>query len=78
MEKMRKQIHTAILNANTLQEAVQAVRALEQSSKELHDFINEPIITKDIVGSLAAKFGGYRESIAQLLATQDAKQYVQR
>jgi|GEM_PF-4598503 len=46
MEQMKKQIRIALDSANTVQEAVQAVHALEQSSKEFHEFINESIIIR--------------------------------
>jgi len=75
--EMKKQLITAQMTVHTLQEAVYAVQMLEQSNDELHEFINELPITQDIVSGLAAKFGGYCETIAQLLGTEGAKQYVQ-
>src|ERR1700722_8532248 len=76
MEKMKEQICTTIMSAHTVQEAVQGVHTLARINTEFNNaFINKPLITRDIVGLLVAKFGGYHENIAQLLATKGAKHY---
>jgi len=70
------QIMMAIRTADSLEQAVQAIRALAASNKDFNTIINDAKTTKDIIHMLVAQFGGYHETVAKALATQGAQQYI--
>src|SRR5258705_5293590 len=58
-----------------VQQAALTIQALEISCKGFDQVINDDKVTKNLVKILKVKFGGYHETIAQILATKGAQEY---
>jgi hypothetical protein len=74
--EMKAQIIMGIETAKSLPEAVGAIRALTETNTTLHELINDVKVTRGLVNMLVAKFGGYHETVASMLKTPGAKEYI--
>ena len=52
------------------------LRALSCVNKKYHAYVNNPIITRNNINNLARKLGNYNSTIAKLLKTTGAKNYL--
>src|SRR5262245_58299811 len=59
--------------SQTLQEAIDGLRQLTLVNNAFHDVISDVKNTKHLIALLVAKFGGYHENVARLLATSGAQ-----
>ncbi len=74
-KELKQEIIVLLTTSDTLEEAIEAVRALTETNKELNAIVNNPITTRTLVRIMAQKFTAPSEYIAMKLSTQGSANY---
>ena len=76
-KEIKGHIVFALAQSDTIEEVVNAIHSLTETSKEFNAIINEPITIRTIIRILVQKFNAPSEYIAQQLGTPGSKYYIQ-
>ena len=75
-KEIKQYIILTLVQSSTVDEAINTIRSLTETNKELHAIANDPLLTRAIIRILAQKFNVPSEYIAQQLSTPGSNEYI--